>query len=171
MADDKKKDGGDKAQEGKKKGLPAIVMVAIGALVGGAGVVFAVPPKEKIVHVEEKKLEDIDVTHPDEIQHEFNPKSNAGRGIARLAFKFVYTVREDLEEDAFTSIKTHWELGKAISLEVLSNRSIQELNSELGRRQLERDLVDELDRTLFPGKKDEKVARVTRVFITRRIQQ
>lgn len=171
MADDKKKDGGDKAQEGKKKGLPAIVMVAIGAVVGGAGVVFAVPPKEKIVHVEEKKVEDIDVTHPDEILHEFNPKSDAGRGIARLGFKFVYTVREDREEEAFAAIKANWEVGKATSLEVLSNRSIKELNSELGRRQLERDLVDELDRTLFPGKKGDKVARITRVFITKRIQQ
>ena len=40
MADDKKKE--DQGGEGKKKkGLPAIVMIAIGAIVGGAGVVLA----------------------------------------------------------------------------------------------------------------------------------
>lgn len=171
MADDKKKDG-DKAEGAKKKkGLPAVVMIAIGAVVGGAGVVFAVPPKEKIVHVEEKVPEEIDVKHPDEIMHEFNPKSKAGRGIARITFKFVYTVREDLEKDAFESIKEHWEEGKASTLEVLSNRSIEELQSEAGRRVLEKDLIDDLDRTLFPGKKDEKIARVSRVMITKRLFQ
>ena len=44
MADDKKKEE-QGAEDGKKKGLPAIVLIAVGAIVGGAGVVFAIPPK------------------------------------------------------------------------------------------------------------------------------
>lgn len=175
MAEEKKKEADGKAEDGKKKkkGLPPIVMVAIGAIVGGAGVVFAVPPKEKVVKVEEPHYEVIDVRHPDEIQHEFNPKSRgAGRGIARMSFKFVYSVREDLEPKAFALIKEHWEEGKAAALDVFANRSIEELNSEAGRRMLEKDMIDELDRALFPAaKKDEKIARVTRVIWQKRLFQ
>lgn len=173
MAEDKKKDGDGKADDGKKKkkGLPPIVMIALGAIVGGAGVVFAVPPKEKVVKVEEPVYELIDVRHPDEITHEFNPKSKAGRGIARVSFKFVYTVREDLEKDAFALIKERWEEAKSNSLEVLANRSIEELNTDSGRRMLDKDLIDDLDRTLFPGKKEDKVARVARLIWVKRLYQ
>lgn len=172
MAEDKKKEGDGKAEEGKKKkGLPAIVMVAVGAIVGGAGVVFAVPPKEKVVVQEPKRFEIIDVTHPDVIEHEFNPKSKAGRGIARFSFKFVYSVREDLEKDAFKLIQDNWETAKSNALDVLANRSIEELNSEAGRRILTSDLIDDLDRSLFPGKKEDKIARVERVIWVKRVHQ
>lgn len=172
MAEDKKKEGDGKAEEGKKKkGLPAIVMVAVGAVVGGAGVVFAVPPKEKVVVQAPKRLEIIDVTHPDVIEHEFNPKSKAGRGIARFSFKFVYSVREDLEKDAFKLIEENWETAKSNALDVLANRSIEELNSEAGRRILTSDLIDDLDRSLFPGKKEDKIARVERVIWVKRVHQ
>ena len=54
MADNKKKDGDGKGEgDQKKKGLPAIVLVAAGAALGGAGVVFAVPPKVVEVEVRE----------------------------------------------------------------------------------------------------------------------
>lgn len=172
MAEDKKKEGDGKAEEGKKKkGLPPIVMIAVGAILGGAGVVFAVPPKEKVVVQERPRLEVVDVTHPDVIEHEFNPKSKAGRGIARFSWKFVYSVREDQEKDAFELLKANWEIAKSNSLEVLSNRSIEELNSETGRRILEKDLVEDLDRSLFPGRKDEKIARVERVIWVKRLYQ
>ena len=50
---------------------------------------------------------------------------------------------------------------------LLKNRSMEELQSELGLRTLERDLIDELDRTLFPpvakANGTDKVARVSRV--------
>jgi len=170
VAEEKKKEGDGKAGAGKKKGLPPVVMIAIGAIVGGAGVVFAVPPKEKVVVVEEKRYEDIDVRHPDEIQHEFNPKSKAGSRIARVSFKFVYTVREDLEKEAFAKIKDRWEEAKSNCLEVLSNRSLEELNTESGLRMLEKDLVDDLDRTLFP-KTEDKIARVSRVIWGKRLYQ
>lgn len=175
MAEEKKKEADGKAEEGKKKkkGLPAIVMIAVGAIVGGAGVVFAVPPKEKIVKVEEKPHELIDVRHPDEIQHEFNPKSRgAGRGFARVSFKFVYTVRDDLVDQAFEQIKAHWEDAKSLSLEVFSNRSYEELQSESGRRVLEMDLMHELERAFFPTAKGEApIARVTRINWQRRLMQ
>lgn len=161
MADNKKKEGDGKPEEGKKKGLPAIVMVAVGAILGGAGVVFAVPPKVVEKPVEQKKYELVDVTHPDLIDHSFNPKS--GRGIAQVKFRFIYTVREDLEEKAFDSIKENWEKARSQCLGILCSVSREELNSEAGKAYLRSNLVDELDRTLFPDRPT-KIAKVTDIL-------
>lgn len=164
MAEEKKKEGDGKAEDGKKKkGLPPIVLIAVGAIVGGAGVVFAIPPKVKEVKVEEPHFEEIDVTHPDPIKKTFNPRTKTGKGTARVEFKLVYTVREDREHEAFELIKTNWEQANSNALMLLKNRSKEELDSDLGMRTLEKDLIDELDRTLFPSK-PEKVARVSRVL-------
>lgn len=164
MAEEKKKEADAKPEDGKKKkGLPPIVMIALGAIVGGAGVVFAVPPKVIEKKVEEPHWEDIDVTHPDVLQHEFNPRTKAGKGMVRVAFKFVYTVREDREEQAFEQVKTHWEQANSNTLLLLKTRSMEELQSEAGVRFLEKDLIDDLDRVLFPAGQD-KVAKVTRVL-------
>jgi flagellar basal body-associated protein FliL len=165
LAEDKKKEGAAKAEDGaKKKGLPAIVMVAVGAIVGGAGVVFAVPPKTVEVPVAEPVYHDIDVTHPDPIKKEFNPRTRAGKGIGRVAMKFVYTVREDQEAAAFEQIKAHWEFANSNVLMILKTRSMEELQSEAGVRMLERDLMDDLDRTLFPvDASGHKLASVTKL--------
>lgn len=179
MAEEKKQDGepkGDpkgepKVEARKKKALPVIAMVAAGAILGGAGVVFAVPPKEIKVAETKKPLELVDVTHPDYIEHAFNPKSKAGRGIATMKFKFIYTVREDRERDAFEQIKTNWDLANSNTLCILTNRSIDEFNSEAGLRILEKDLIDDLDRTVFPTVRGEKLARVTRVIWNKRLYQ
>lgn len=164
MAEEKKKEGDAKADEGKKKkGLPPIVLIAVGAIVGGAGVVFAIPPKVKEVKVEEPHFEDVDVTHPDAMKKTFNPRAKTGKNTARVEFKFVYTVREDREQEAFELIKTHWEQANSNALMLLKGRSRDEFETELGMRTLEKDLIDELDRTLFP-QKPEKIARVTRLL-------
>ena len=167
MADDKNKDGDGKTEGAAKKRLPSIVLVAAGAIAGGAGVVFAVPPKVVEVKVEPRPLEDVDVTHPDAVKVTFNPRSRAGKGTARAEFKFVYTVREDREHEAFKAIEANWDEASSKTLMLLKNRSMEELQSDLGLRALERDLIDELDRTLFatvarPTGPD-KVARVSRV--------
>lgn len=172
MAKEKTKETDSKADAGKKKkGLPAIVMIAIGAIVGGAGVVFAVPPKTIAVVEPVKVLETLDVTHPDPIQHEFNPRTKAGKGIGRVALKFVYRVREDDEAQAFEKIKEHWEQANSNVLLILKTRSMEELQSESGVRTLERDVIDDLDRTLFPTENGRKVARVTRVMWSKWLMQ
>lgn len=164
MADDKKKDGEPKADDGKKKkGLPAIVLVIAGAVVGGAGVVLAVPPKVKEVPVPAPVYEIVDVTHPDSIKKTMNPRSMTGKGTARVEFKFVYAVREDRETEAFERIKTCWDEVNGKVLMLLKNRTMKELQSEAGISALEKDLVDELDRVLFPGKAGSKVATVERI--------
>jgi hypothetical protein len=168
VADDKKKDGDGKADGAPKKRLRSIVLVAVGAIAGGAGVVFAVPPKVKEVIVETRRAEDVDVTHPDALKITFNPRSRAGKGTARAEFKFVYTVRDDRERDAFDQIKQNWDEANSKTLMLLKNRSMEELQSDLGLRTLERDLIDELDRVLFPAlvrqSGPDKVARVSRVL-------
>jgi hypothetical protein len=168
VADEKKQDGDGKTEGTPKKRLPSIVLVAVGAIAGGAGVVFAVPPKVVEVKVEQRRLEDVDVTHPDALKVTFNPRSRAGKGTARVEIKFVYTVREDREREAFTAIAANWDEANSKTLMLLKNRSMEELQSDLGLRTLERDLIDELDRVLFPSVAKatgpDKVARVTRVL-------
>lgn len=164
MAEDKKKDGDGKTDEGKKKkGLPPIVLIALGAVVGGAGVVFAVPPKVVEKKVEEPHFDDIDITHPDQIQHEFNPRTKAGKSMVRVAFKFVYTVRSDREQAAFDELKKNWEEANSRALLLLKTRSFEELNTEAGIRILENDMIADLDRALFPAG-ESKVAHVTKVL-------
>jgi flagellar basal body-associated protein FliL len=168
VAEDKKKEGDAKGDEGKKKkGLPPIVLIAVGAIVGGAGVVFAVPPKTvqpQQTH-EPSVPPEIDVLHPDPLKKTFNPRTKAGKGTARIEFKFVYTVRKDLEADAFTLIKENWEQANSDALMLLKRRSMEELNSDTGMRMLEKDLIEELDRALFGKPGTERVATVTRVLL------
>ncbi len=168
MADEKKKDGDGKTEGVAKRRLPAVMLVAAGAIAGGAGVVFAVPPKVVEVKVEPRQLAEIDVTHPDPLTKTFNPRSRAGKATARAEFQFVYTVREDREHEAFAAIQSNWVQANSDALMLLKNRSMEELTSDLGLRLLERDLVEELDRVLFPTVAKptgpDKVARVTRVL-------
>ena len=146
------------------KTLLSLVLVALGAVAGGAGVVVAVPPKTIEQKGPEPVYEFVDVVHPDPILHEFNPRSKVGKGIARVQLKFVYTVREDREAKAFARIEQQWEQVISNVLVLLKSRSMEQLRSDVGVAMLEKELIDDLDRTLFPGKGDQKIARVTRVM-------
>lgn len=161
MSEEKKKDD-QKADEGKKKGLSPIVMIAVGAIVGGAGAVFAIPPKTVEVKVEEPHFELVDVKHPDAIEITFNPRTKAGKGTGRVKFKFEYRVREDLEAQAFEQIKTHWEQAKSNALMLLRKRSREELESEVGMQIVAKDLIDDLDRSLFA--EGERIAKVVNIL-------
>ncbi|MBX3462934.1 MAG: hypothetical protein KF830_07170 [Planctomycetes bacterium] len=171
MAEEKPKEADGKPAAPRKKGPSPLVLIAIGAVLGGAGVVFAVPPKTIEVAAPVKVYETIDVTHPDPIQHEFNPRTKAGKGIGRVALKFVYRVREDQEAAAFAQIKEHWELANSNALLLLKTRTMEELQSEAGVRMLEKDLLDDLDRTLFPEHGGQKLARVSRVMWSKWLMQ
>ena len=165
MADDKKKE--EPGKDGKKKGLPPILMIAIGAIVGGAGVVFAIPPKTVEKMAPPPVIEEVHITHPELIQHAFNPKQRSGKGVAKISFRFVYTVvqdaaKKDVEHTAFEMVKKQWERAFGDSLTLLRSRSYEELNSAAGTKILEHDLRVMLSNTLFPGKKP--IARVTEVI-------
>ena len=169
MADEKKKE--EEGEEGKKKGLPAIVLVAVGAIVGGAGAVFAIPPKQVEVEHVEPELEMLDVQHPDLFEFQFNPRTQAGKAYVSANFYFVYRVREDLEEEAFELIKAHWDQAVHSILLLFRARTIAELNSANGHEILAKDIAAELDAALFGGSPDHKVATVTEVLWSKLIVQ
>ena len=166
MADDKKKDGEGK-EAPKKKGLPPLVLIATGAIAGGAGVVFARPPQPVEIKVQQPAHEYLTIQHPDLIECQFNPRTQAGKAFAQAGFYFVYTVRDDREGEAFESIRAHWDRARSNVLLLLGSRTMTELLADNGKRVLARDLTEELDATLFPGRKDEKVARVTEILFNK----
>jgi flagellar basal body-associated protein FliL len=170
VAEDKQKNGEAKAEPVKKKGLPPIVLIAVGAIVGGAGAVFAIPPKTVEVKVEPKKHIQLDLLHPDPILHEFNPRTKAGKGMVRVSFKFRYSVRDDQEDQAFEQLKTRWEEAKSSTLLLLKQRSMEELQTDAGIQVLKKDLVENLDQQLFPAGKD-KVAKITNVLFDKWLMQ
>lgn len=164
MADERKKED---SEEGKKKGLPAIVMIAIGAVVGGAGVVFGVPPKTVVLEAPPLVFEDVFITHPDVIKKEFNPRQRSGKGVARVSFKFVYRVHQavnthDVQDAAFEQIKKNWDKANSAALGLFRSRSIQELSSESGTAILKHDLMEGLNEAFFDG--EPPVAQITDVM-------
>lgn len=163
MADDKKQEPAAEAGAKPKKKLPAIVLVALGAIAGGAGVVFLAPPKQDHAPVAEPAHVMLEITHPDKIEHEFNPRTQNGKAFGRVAFQFLYKVRDDHEDAAFEAIKTNWAVARSNALLLLRARSMEDLGRESGQRALEKDLVDELDHVFFPGKDHDKIAKVTRI--------
>lgn len=162
MADDKKTDGEGKEQV-RKKGLPPLILVAAGALLGGAGVVLGVPARppetaKPVVHSYAP------VHHPDLLEFKFNPRTQAGRSHASVSFYFAYRVREDLKEAANRAIAANWPRAYSMALELLRARTLIELNGDSGQSILAKDLVDVLDAALFPASKDGKLATVTEIL-------
>tara|TARA_R110002072_G_scaffold174303_1_gene329289 strand:- start:1515 stop:2051 length:537 start_codon:yes stop_codon:yes gene_type:complete len=168
--DNKKEETGEEAK--KKKGMSPVIMIALGAIIGGVGVVFAVPPKTETIVAPPPEYEEVHITHPDLIKHAFNPRQRAGKGVMKISFKFVYTVtqdktKHDVEHAAFEQIKQNWDRANSAALQLLRSRSYEELNSESGATILEHDMLEELTQMLF--KKDlsdgqEPIARVTELI-------
>lgn len=171
MAEKDKKDAPKEGEPAKKKGLPAIVLVAAGAMLGGGGVVFLVPPAKVEVPVEKPVLKHIQVQHPDLMEYVFNPRTEAGKAVASFGLYFVYEVREDRETEAFEQIKTNWDRARSHCLVLLSARTLKELQGENAKRILAHELAEELDATLFPGPTDQRVARVVEVLWSRYMTQ
>jgi len=165
VADDKKKED---SEEGKKKGLPAVVMIAIGAIAGGAGVVFAVPPKTIVKETPPPVFEDVFVESPD-ITVEFNPRTRAGKGAARVSFKFEYLLVQEqgthaVEDAAKELVEKNWEKARSMALELFKSQSLQQLNAPNAMVLLKHDLVEGLNNLFFPG--DEPVAQITDIYWT-----
>ncbi|MFT4512146.1 MAG: flagellar basal body-associated protein FliL [Planctomycetota bacterium] len=178
MADDKKKeDQGDEAK--KKKGLSPVIMIALGAIVGGAGVVFAIPPKTETIVAPAPEFEDVHVMHPDLIQQTFNPKQRAGKGVMKMSFYFVYTLTQekgkaDIEHAAFELIVKNWKRASSDAGSVLRSRSYEELSSESGMKLLEHDLLEALTEAMFAHdlpEGQEPIARVSEIMVNELLKQ
>jgi hypothetical protein len=171
VAEKDKKEAGKKEPAPKeaeapkvKKGIPALILVAVGAMIGGAGTVFALPPKKVEVKQPKPPARVIQVQHPDLMEYVFNPRTEAGKAAASMSFYFVYEVNEDREKEAFEQIKVNWDRARGRCMLTLKSRMAKDLNSESGLLVLSKDLMVDLDAALFPAIKGDKVARVTEVL-------
>lgn len=146
-----------------KRGLPKLVLVAVGAALGGVGVVFAVPPKKVVVEVPQTAHEYVLCDHPEEMEFKVNPKSNSGKPLVVIKFGIKYKVREDREEHALRFAEVNWSKAESNVLLLLRGRHASEFRNSNFDATLQRDIQEELDNILFPGSKDEKVATVVGV--------
>lgn len=174
MADEKKKE--DNPEEAKKKGMSPLVMIAVGAVLGGAGVVFGVPAKTVEVEVHAPPPTILDIKHPDVITKTFNPKTRAGNAVAKVSFRFRYECSEDVYDDAFAQLEENYDDAKHAVMLVLHRTSVQALQSETGLELLASELVRALNQELFgvhvetevgaPGEGDghAPIAQVTRIL-------
>ena len=148
MADDKADKEG--AQEARKKSrLLPLLLVAIGAAVGGAGVVF-LAPRPKIEAPKHEAPEMVLREHPDPMDFTFNPQVERGQKNAIVKFQFVYQMDKRKEELVLTSIKDYWTRAYSRCLLVLKNRPHTAFLNNDGIALLTKELADELTASLFP---------------------
>jgi flagellar basal body-associated protein FliL len=174
VAEENRKEGEAPAEApAPKKRVPMLVWIGVGAALGGAGVVAALPsPAAPVVAPAPPPSPALlQVQHPDVIDLQCNPRTQAGKAYLHVEFYFVYTVRADREAAAFESIKAHWDRARSNALLLLRGRTMTELQGDNGHAVLTKDLVDELDATLFPGRAADKIARVTEVLWTKWMMQ
>lgn len=151
-----------------KKGLPAIIMVAAGAILGGAGVVFFIPKHEpkpdlnQVVSREPILWEPTDV----ELNFRFNPLTERGKAFGQVSFTISFLVQPGKLEEAEESVASRLNQARSRCLELLSSQSVTELSSVDGKKHLKRLLMDELTYSLFPGYKGERIAVVDDIFWT-----
>ncbi len=174
MADEKKKDDTD--EEPKKKGIPAIALVALGAIAGGGGAAVmsgGAPPEEHHEPVVEYGLFD----HPDLMKFSFNPLAKRGSRSAIISFRFAYNCDKTLILPPTGGaapaagghgapggggkgpaplgpvpklIKLNWHRAYSRCLGVLMQQPVERLQTAEGKEHLKRMLIDELGAALFP---------------------
>jgi flagellar basal body-associated protein FliL len=174
LADAKDPKTEEPAPEAKKKGgkrLLPVLMVLVGAVVGGAGVVVLGPKpvmKEHGPPPKDVRLYD----HPQAMEFTINPVVERGHKTAMIHFLFTYKAdAKDVTvsplasgehgkegEGAMSSelppvlksIQANWNRAYSRCLEVLSNQKAADLLDPEGKRALKRTLIDELSASLFP---------------------
>ncbi len=168
MAEDKEdKEGDSKA----KKKLSPLIMVAAGAILGGAAVVFLAPtPKhEPQPHQEEVVSHEPILWEPPDVELDFrfNPQVERGKAFAQISFTISFMVQPGKQEEAGESMKSRLNQAKSRCLELLAAQSVTEFSSVDGKKHLKRLLMDELTYSLFPGYKGERIATVNDIFWTK----
>ncbi|MGC6488553.1 MAG: hypothetical protein ACON4Z_12980 [Planctomycetota bacterium] len=161
MADEKNKEENTDAP--KKKGMSPLVLIAVGAVLGGAGVVVGVPAKTVEVPAAAVTYSDLNVLHEDVITKTFNPKTRAGKAVAKVSFQFRFSCREDRYDPAYQLVADRWEDGLGAVGKVLRRTSVKELTTEAGETMLEARLVDALNDELFHADGGEALAEVTKI--------
>lgn len=169
-------DGKEQEQEARvRKGVPAVVFVLVGAVAGGAGMVWLSPtpaPTTETTHAPDVRVFD----HPDPMEFLINPISDRGSRTAMIHFLFSYrAATEDVEgkheadgggegghagtpalddlPPVPREIKLNWNRAVSRCIEVLSSQRVDTLMDPDGKRMVKRMLIDELSATLFPDGK------------------
>ena len=155
MAEEKSKKEDGKA--GKKKGLPPLVLVAVGAALGGAGTVVMVPKPEPVhanptPNVPKKVHADVEKS----IEHSFNPKVSRGKAIAVVNFKFSYVTLEQDSEEAQQMIKRNWDRMTSKVLLLLADQTPKQIQDSENNLHLEKQLRETMTLTLFPPMEGDK---------------
>lgn len=169
MADEKK----DSGEEQEKKGglMKPLMMVAVGAMLGAAGVVFTSGKGEdhgdgqheaEHQEVEKKKFE-----LPDVMEFSFQPRTDSGKQSAVMHLRVVYEVEDDaeLQQEAREYAKLYWNQAYAACLRILRESHADDFQGE-AQALLLAELRDELSYVLFPIKGDKRIATVIDVLIT-----
>jgi len=162
VADEKNKE--EKADEPKKKAMSPLVLIAVGAVLGGAGVVVGVPPKVVEVPVEHHAPEIVDWEGPFEIAATFSPRTRAGQTVAKVSFSFVYRCSEDVVGDVHAQIEASKAHAKSAVLLVLHETPAKSLRSKPGLEMLESQLIEVLNQEFFDSAKGEHAAQVTKIL-------
>ena len=167
MSDEKENQ--EQAQNPAKKKLTALIGVVVGAVLGGAGVVVMTPahvPKLEPEHAVPQEV--IEWYAKDvELDFRFNPQTATGKAFAQIGFTIGYLVQPGKLEEAKASVEARLGPAKSLCLELLTAQSVAELRSVDGKKHLKRLLIDELTYSLFPGTKDQRIAKVENIFWTR----
>ena len=153
MAEDKEKKSPEEEEgEGKKKGLPPVVLVALGAALGGAGMVFLspAPAEQDHGHHVEPEPEYVLREHPDILVFHFNPRQDRGSVLAKLEFQFVYKIDKRDEEKIVELIKMHWNRMYSDLLLRVRRETPNQLRNEDAVRILANELMSLMSATLFP---------------------
>lgn len=150
MADEKEAKPPPEGEGKKKGGIKPMLFLVAGAVVGGAGVVFMVPPKEvvKVIGPPQAEIEQVEL--PDLWEFTFNPRVDRGYKVAQVSFYIVYKQDKHKEEQVSKTLKTNWNRAYSRCMEVLKNTPPTTLGTMDGMQKLRAKLRDELSASLFP---------------------
>ncbi len=151
---------------GKKKGrFMPVILAALAAGLGGAGVVLLTSPSVKKEETGARLPEYQLVEHEDIMKFLVNPQTErGGRITARIGFRFVYKRDKHKAKRTLRSIKDYWNKAYSRCLMVISNQDVKFLSTAEGKQTLRRALVGELTLTLFPP--PDKIAIVQNILWT-----
>lgn len=171
----------DEPKRSLRRRASQFALVMVGAAVGGATVVLAIPRAEPVEYVPAHKVVRL-FHHPDPMEFTVNPQVDRGHKTALITFTFSY--RAD-ENDVYGSrekshatgpdglgpvpklIKFNWGRAYSHCLELLTNQRADTLMEPKGKLLVKRMLKDELTRSLFP----EGMARVDDILWKRFVLQ
>jgi len=135
----------------QKNLMAAMILIALGTGLGGAGVVLFTAPATKKEETGTRVPEYQLVEHEDIMKFLVNPQTQrGGRITARIGFRFVYKRDKHKAKKTLKSIKDYWNKAYSRCLMVISSQDVKFLSTAEGKQALRRMLVGELTLSLFP---------------------